>query len=224
MAIIVSSLRLIPFLSMAMIVLIVPTQGQIPRPPCTPTMLTTFAPCMTFVTNNSTNNGTNVAPSAACCSSLRSLARNGTDCFCFIATGSPFQIPVNRTLAISLPRACNMPGVPLQCKASAAPVTPPVAAPGPNPIPLTPTLPPEAAAPLSPKASGVPQPGSPAQTPESDGTPESSPPPTGTSQAPTANSGIRPVVNPPASGAGPARNFSPALLLALLVATLLRNY
>lgn len=90
-----------------------PVFGQISTP-CTPSMLTTFSPCMNFITNSSTN-GT--APSADCCNSLRSVMSNGTDCLCLIATGSvPFQVPINRTLAISLPRACNMPGVPLQCK------------------------------------------------------------------------------------------------------------
>jgi hypothetical protein len=36
---------------------------------------------------------------------------------CLVVTGSvPFGVPINRTLAISLPRACNVPGVPVQCE------------------------------------------------------------------------------------------------------------
>lgn len=93
--------------------LLSPVSGQITTP-CTPSMITTFSPCMNFLSNSSLNN---TAPPADCCNSLKSLMNNGRDCFCLIATGSvPFRIPINQTLAISLPRACNMPGVSLQCK------------------------------------------------------------------------------------------------------------
>ncbi|CAN1349121.1 Non-specific lipid transfer protein GPI-anchored 21 [Linum perenne] len=69
---------------------------------------------MSFLTNN---NGS--TPTSDCCTSLKNLTSTSTDCLCLAINGSPlpFQIPnINRTLAISLPRACNMPGVPLQCK------------------------------------------------------------------------------------------------------------
>ncbi|KAJ8549017.1 hypothetical protein K7X08_032724 [Anisodus acutangulus] len=53
---------------------------------------------------------------------------NGTTYLCVIATGGiPFQIPINPNTTMSLPRACKMARVPLQCKAS----SPPAAAPGP---------------------------------------------------------------------------------------------
>lgn len=81
--------------------------------PCSASMLSSFSPCLNFVTNSSAN-GT--SPTADCCNSIRSLASGSRDCLCLIVTGGvPFQIPINRTLAISLPRACNLPGVPLQC-------------------------------------------------------------------------------------------------------------
>ncbi|XP_042026759.1 uncharacterized protein LOC121773903 [Salvia splendens] len=42
---------------------------------------------------------------------------NGQDCLCLIVTGGvPFQVPINPTLAISLPKACNQSGVPLNAK------------------------------------------------------------------------------------------------------------
>ncbi|XP_059630140.1 non-specific lipid transfer protein GPI-anchored 20-like [Cornus florida] len=202
--------RLVPVLAVALTVLMMPVYGQISTP-CTASVLTTFTPCMNFITNSSAN-GT--SPSADCCNSLKSMTNNGMDCLCLIATGSvPFQIPINRSLAISLPRACNTPGVPLQCKASSAPI------PAPGPVALGPTVSP----PLSPTASTVPNPVSPVLAPESDKTPDLSPAsPTVESDAPTSDSGIRPVLNPSASK--PSHSFSPLLLLAVLGATVLKNY
>ncbi|KAM0031450.1 putative bifunctional inhibitor/plant lipid transfer protein/seed storage helical [Helianthus debilis subsp. tardiflorus] len=104
---------------------VAPVYSQITTP-CSPTMITSFTPCLNFLTNSTTNGST--TPTSDCCNSLKTLTSRGTDCLCLIVTGSvPFQIPINRTLAISLPRACNMPGVPLQCK---APAGSPIPAPG----------------------------------------------------------------------------------------------
>ncbi|KAE8665434.1 putative mitochondrial ribosomal protein L24 [Hibiscus syriacus] len=48
------------------------------------------------------------------------------DCACLIFTASvPIQLPINRTLAISLPQACNMDSVPVQCKAYGTPLPAP---------------------------------------------------------------------------------------------------
>ncbi|KAG5397917.1 hypothetical protein IGI04_019731 [Brassica rapa subsp. trilocularis] len=79
---------------------------QPPLSQCTPSMMTTVGPCMSFLTN-STSNGT--SPSSDCCNSLRSLTTGGMGCLCLIVTGSvPFNIPINRTTAVSLPRASNI--------------------------------------------------------------------------------------------------------------------
>ncbi|OAP03369.1 hypothetical protein AXX17_AT3G24380 [Arabidopsis thaliana] len=96
-------------------VLALPIRGQQqPLSQCTPSMMTTVSPCMGFITNSSSN-GT--SPSSDCCNSLRSLTTGGMGCLCLIVTGTvPFNIPINRTTAVSLPRACNMPRVPLQCQ------------------------------------------------------------------------------------------------------------
>ncbi|GMP56371.1 hypothetical protein CsSME_00020889 [Camellia sinensis var. sinensis] len=215
MAIFVTFLRLLPTLAIALItVLIVPVHCQI-QSTCTASMFSSVSPCMNFITN-STANGT--SPTTDCCNSLRSLTSNGMACLCLIATGSvPFQIPINRTVAISLPRTCKMPRVPVQCKASVAPI------PAPGPIALSPTLSPSAAAPLSPQASVAPNLVSPALAPEADTTPLLTPPsPTVASEAPTANSGSRPVLTP--SVATPPHNFSPFLQLALLAAIVLKYY
>ncbi|CAE5968203.1 unnamed protein product [Arabidopsis arenosa] len=79
---------------------------QQPLSQCTPSMMTTVSPCMSFITNSSSN-GT--SPSSDCCNSLRSLTTGGMGCLCLIVTGTvPFNIPINRTTAVSLPRASNI--------------------------------------------------------------------------------------------------------------------
>ncbi|XP_055800374.1 non-specific lipid transfer protein GPI-anchored 20-like [Solanum dulcamara] len=117
----------VSFLSCIIVLAILPMNAQIVTSPCTTTMLTSFTPCLNFLANG---NGT-AAASVACCNALRTMMGNGSACLCVIATGGiPFQIPINPNTTMSLPRACNMARVPLQCKAS----TPPAAAPGPSGI------------------------------------------------------------------------------------------
>ncbi|KAH7844741.1 hypothetical protein Vadar_031222 [Vaccinium darrowii] len=215
MAAFASFLRFFPLLAIALVALNMPIHAQI-NSACSPSMLTSFAPCMNFVTNSS---AAGAPPTPACCSALQSITSNGTGCMCLIVTGSPFQVPINRTLAISLPRACNMPGVPLQCKAAGSPL----AAPG--PAAFSPSLSPEAPAPLSPEAStDLPKSESPALAPEAETTPDITPPSTTTSsQAPTATSGSRPVVTP-SSAAGPPAGVSPSLFFTLFGAIVLKNF
>lgn len=108
-----NSVALAVILAMS-IIMAGPAHAQI-NTPCNPSGLTSlFTPCMGFLTNSSAN-GT--SPTTECCTALKSLTSSGMDCLCLIITASvPFKIPINRTLAVSLPRACNMPGVPVQCK------------------------------------------------------------------------------------------------------------
>jgi hypothetical protein len=109
--------RFVPILVMAVFFISSPVYAQISTP-CSASMISSFTPCLNFLTN-STGNGTS-PPSANCCNSLKSLTSGSMGCLCLIVTGNvPFQIPINRSLAISLPRACNMSGVPLQCKGKA---------------------------------------------------------------------------------------------------------
>ncbi|CAA7026527.1 unnamed protein product [Microthlaspi erraticum] len=91
-------------------------------------MLSSMTGCMSFLT------GGGNSPTSDCCEALKSLTGTGMDCLCLIVTaGVPLNLPINRTLAISLPSACDMPGVPVKCKASAAPL------PAPGPASLGPT-------------------------------------------------------------------------------------
>ncbi|PKI52425.1 non-specific lipid-transfer protein-like protein At2g13820 [Punica granatum] len=175
---------------------------------CTSSMISSFTPCINFVTNSSPN-GTSPSPTSECCSSLKSLMGSGMDCLCLIVTGNvPFRIPINRTLAISLPRACKKTGVPLQCKASAAPL------PAPGPAALGPTRPPKSAD--TPRASpSVPEAETPSLAPEADTTPFLTPPsPPTDSGTPTMPTGVRPVLIP--SSTTTSYVVSPALLLVAL--------
>ncbi|XP_038874253.1 non-specific lipid transfer protein GPI-anchored 19-like [Benincasa hispida] len=184
------------------LVAILPVHGQM-NVPCSASMLSSFSPCLNFVTNSSAN-GT--SPTSDCCNAIRLLASGGRDCLCQIVTGRvPFQIPINRTLAISLPRACNLPGVPLQCNASSAPV------PAPGPIPLGPSLPPESSPSGSPQA---PEPTTPALTPSFPVDPEAG--------APSETGGSRPVLTP--SSAVPSNSFPHPFLLLGFAFVIMKFY
>ncbi|CAN1729065.1 Non-specific lipid transfer protein GPI-anchored 16 [Linum perenne] len=88
--------------------------------PCTASMITSFSPCLNFITG-STNNG--ASPTAMCCDALKGLVSSSMECACLLVTANvPLQLP--RPVSVSLPRACKM-GVPLQCKASGSPLPAP---------------------------------------------------------------------------------------------------
>ncbi|XP_010695496.2 non-specific lipid transfer protein GPI-anchored 20 isoform X1 [Beta vulgaris subsp. vulgaris] len=186
-------------LAACFIVLTLPAYAQIPTSPCTTSMISSFTPCVNYLTNSS---GSGSSPTADCCNALRSLMSNGTDCLCQIVTGGvPFRLPINRTMAISLPRACNQPGVPVQCQAApGAPV------PAPGPVAFGPSASPAAAISPGPSAGTIPTSETPALSPVSDANPTLTPPST-TSTTPGAGSSLSP------SAARPSLSFSPALLI-----------
>ncbi|CAK9154405.1 unnamed protein product [Ilex paraguariensis] len=206
--------HLVPALAVALMIQVMPVYGQT-RIPCMASLVTSFTPCMNLLTN-STYNG--ISPTADCCNSLRSLMGNGMDCLCLLVTANaPWQIPINRTVAMSLPRACNLPGVPVQCEAMSAPI------PAPGPEAFGPIMSPTASAFPNPADSTDTEPMSPTLAPEADTTPDLSPPPsTFNSQFPTENSGIRPDLT--SSAANPSHKFSPSVLLAAVAAFALKYY
>ncbi|GAV77935.1 LTP_2 domain-containing protein [Cephalotus follicularis] len=167
---------------------VISVYGQISTP-CTASMISSFTPCLNFITGSSANGS---APTSGCCSALKSLMSTSMDCACLLTTANvPIQLPINRTLAISLPSSCNMGGVPLQCKASGSPL------PAPGPVLFGPTPPPQADAPFSPQASKA---VALAPAPESATSEQFSPasPPVET-EAPKTTPGIRPVLTSSAS-------------------------
>ncbi|KAG5070365.1 hypothetical protein JHK85_002742 [Glycine max] len=188
--------RLTVVLAMAM-VMAAPAYAQISSTPCSTSMINSlFNPCMNFLTNSSAN-GT--SPTAECCNSIKSLTSGGMDCLCLIITGNvPFRIPINRTLAISLPRACNLPRLPLQCKRPAAF--------GPSLSPSAPSLSPEASSVLP----------SPSLAPVSDTTP-----PLLTPSSATTGSG-RSDLTP--SSAMSSYRFLPSVVLIVLGFAVLKHY
>ncbi|PIN01686.1 hypothetical protein CDL12_25807 [Handroanthus impetiginosus] len=168
-------------------------------------MIRSFSPCISFLAS-----GSNISsPSSGCCNSLRDLMSNGQDCLCLFVTGGvPLQVPINQSLAISLPRACRMSGVPVECKATASPV--PAPDPGNSgqngpglsppsfgvpflPRPLTPPSPPESG--LTPPNGGL-------TPPDGDLVPTLTPP------------GMRPTLNP--SAAVQSHSVFPSLLVVVL--------
>ncbi|KAL2463838.1 Bifunctional inhibitor/lipid-transfer protein/seed storage 2S albumin superfamily protein [Forsythia ovata] len=211
--------HLVLALALAFIVLAMPVYSQTSGA-CTGAMLSSFGNCIGFLTR-----GSNVSsPTSQCCSSLKSLMSNGQDCLCLIVTGGvPFQVPLNRTLAISLPRACRMSGVPIECKATSTPVP----APGPmnrgqrgsNMSPRS--SPPRPTAPTFPLPFTPPQPpaGGDLSPPEGDLTP---PAPEGDIVPTLTPPGMRPTLTP--SAAQPSHSLSPSLLVAVLGVIFLKYY
>ncbi|KAK6146054.1 hypothetical protein DH2020_019923 [Rehmannia glutinosa] len=185
---------------------------------CTGAMMRGFTSCIGFLAS-----GSNVSrPSSACCSSLRDLMSNGQDCLCLIVTGGvPFEVPINRNLAISLPRACRMSGVPIECKATASPV--------PAPDPETPSPPSQGGpsiypglSPPSPRAPFVPQPFTPpsSTTPGGGMTPPLVP---GGDVVPTLTPpGMRPTLTP--SAAQSCQSSLPSLIVASMGVILLKYF
>ncbi|XP_027174182.1 non-specific lipid transfer protein GPI-anchored 1-like [Coffea eugenioides] len=116
--------------------------GQISTP-CTSSIISSFTPCLNYLTGSSANGG---SPTAQCCDSLKSLMTDSVECGCLIVTGNvPVSVPfISRPLVISLPRACKT-GVPLRCKATGVPL------PAPGPALFRPPPAPVASSPLSPK-------------------------------------------------------------------------
>ncbi|MED6138989.1 hypothetical protein PIB30_079699 [Stylosanthes scabra] len=202
-----------------------PAYAQISTPCNASALSTLFTPCIGFLTNSS-GNGT--SPTTQCCGALKSLTSGGMDCLCLLLTaGIPFRIPVNRSLAISLPRSCNMPAVPVQCKASGSPL------PAPGPVALGPS--PSSPSPSgftpspSPQGSSSAMPPSPMSSPESDK--RSGSPPLESPTSPSVDSGT---TSTPALSTGSARsgltpssaiksfNFSPSLLFITLGVALIK--
>lgn len=83
---------------------------------CTST-LTSLAPCLNYVTGSSSN------PSSSCCSQFSNVVQSSPQCLCSLLNGggSTLGITINKTLALSLPGACNVKTPPVsqcQCKPS----------------------------------------------------------------------------------------------------------
>lgn len=91
-----------------------PASGQVATSCTGSQLVTSFTPCLNFVTGSTNGGG---SPTRQCCNSVAEMVRTAADCACLIFTGNvPFSLPINRTLAVSLPKLCNSMSVPLQCR------------------------------------------------------------------------------------------------------------
>ncbi|KAI6695547.1 hypothetical protein NL676_023257 [Syzygium grande] len=209
-----------------------PVDAQISMP-CTASMISSFTPCFNFITGSSSNAST---PSSGCCDSFKSLLRSSIDCTCLVLTANvPIPLPVNQTLALSLPQACNG-GLPLQCKASGSPL------PAPGPVLFGPAPAPAASSPhhyeagsgsphvaptpssLSHRASKAVTASPPAPAPESDTTSDATPAYSpAESVGPSTAPGIRSVLNPSSSASNPSP-LSLSYLLIFIGAVVFKSY
>ncbi|KAJ3669915.1 hypothetical protein LUZ60_010239 [Juncus effusus] len=144
----------ISLLAVTLTVLIQPISCQVSQS-CTTALISSFTPCFNFITGSTNGGG---SPTSGCCQALGGVISTSTDCACLILTGNvPLgnSLPINRTLAISLPKICKMSSVPLKCRDTATPVSPGPVAFGPalpplssdTPLTLTPSFSPEAESP-----------------------------------------------------------------------------
>ncbi|CAN0898103.1 Non-specific lipid transfer protein GPI-anchored 16 [Linum grandiflorum] len=89
---------------------------QIISTPCTTSMVSSFTPCINFITGSSSNGSSTSSPAAGCCDAFKELVAASMDCACLVVMANvPIQLPFVPPLSISLPRACKL-GVPLRCK------------------------------------------------------------------------------------------------------------
>ncbi|RCV09692.1 hypothetical protein SETIT_2G049800v2 [Setaria italica] len=200
-------LRALRLLAMAMAVVALaspaPVSGQVVAGPlqCTASLISSFTPCLNFIINST------ASPTADCCRSLGALMKASTGCACLILTGSvPLGVPVNRTMAVTLPRACNNASVPLQCRDATTSAQSP--APGPvadAPAPFLAPLPPVTPAPVATPEPDTPAPAAPVVEP--------------TATAPVSQGQTRPTVVPSAAWRASADvSMGPAIVLLLAVA------
>ncbi|XP_057964811.1 non-specific lipid transfer protein GPI-anchored 5-like isoform X2 [Malania oleifera] len=80
-----------------------------------------LSPCLNYITGNSST------PSPSCCSQLTAAIQSQPQCLCSLLNGGGMSlgIPINQTLALALPGACNVQTPPIsQCNAASGPTTP----------------------------------------------------------------------------------------------------
>nr|XP_043612097.1 non-specific lipid transfer protein GPI-anchored 5-like [Erigeron canadensis] len=76
--------------------------------------------CLNYITGNTST------PSSSCCSQLGSVVQSQPQCLCQVLNGNGINlgISINRTLAVTLPGACNVQTPPVsQCNAANGPTS-----------------------------------------------------------------------------------------------------
>ncbi|KAL8201730.1 hypothetical protein R6Q57_010877 [Mikania cordata] len=96
-------------LPLAFVVLTLCWAGSMAQSGCTKVLIG-MAPCLNYVT------GSSKTPSSSCCSSLASVVKSQPQCLCTALDGSTMAslgISINKTIALSLPRVCNVKAPPV---------------------------------------------------------------------------------------------------------------
>ncbi|KAI3794961.1 hypothetical protein L1987_37602 [Smallanthus sonchifolius] len=122
-----SSGNIMGHMGLAFVLLTLCWEGSMAQPGCT-SVLIGMAPCLTYVT------GSSKTPSSSCCSSLANVVKSQPQCLCTAlddSTMASLGISINKTIALSLPHACNVKTPPVsRCNAgNNAPVMAPAKSP-----------------------------------------------------------------------------------------------
>ncbi|KAK9062558.1 hypothetical protein SSX86_019745 [Deinandra increscens subsp. villosa] len=114
-------------LGLAFVLLTLWWGGSMGQSGCT-SVLIGMAPCLNYVT------GSSKTPTSSCCSSLANVVKSQPQCLCTALDGKAMAslgISINKTVALSLPHACNVKTPPVsRCNAgNNAPMMAPIKSP-----------------------------------------------------------------------------------------------
>ncbi|XP_071702799.1 non-specific lipid transfer protein GPI-anchored 15-like [Rutidosis leptorrhynchoides] len=104
-------------LVLAMVLIVSVCGGAMGQSGCTSALMS-MSPCLNFITGNTST------PSPSCCSQLGNVVQAQPQCLCQLLSGNGinFGLSINRTLALTLPGACNVQTPPAsQCNAANGP-------------------------------------------------------------------------------------------------------
>ncbi|KAI3668146.1 hypothetical protein L6452_43223 [Arctium lappa] len=102
---------------LAMVLVVSICGGAMAQSGCTNALMG-MSSCLNFITGNSST------PSSSCCSQLGNVVQSQPQCLCQALSGDGISlgISINQTLALTLPRACNVQTPPVsQCNAANGP-------------------------------------------------------------------------------------------------------
>ncbi|PWA95066.1 hypothetical protein CTI12_AA010770 [Artemisia annua] len=104
-------------LVLAMVLIVSLCGGAMAQSGCTSALIG-MSSCLNFITGNTST------PSSSCCSQLGNMVQSQPQCLCQVLNGNGINlgISINRTLALTLPGACNVQTPPVsQCNAANGP-------------------------------------------------------------------------------------------------------
>ncbi|KAJ0808404.1 putative bifunctional inhibitor/plant lipid transfer protein/seed storage helical [Helianthus annuus] len=124
---------------LAMVLIVSICGGAMAQSGCTNALMG-MSSCLNFITGNTST------PSSSCCSQLGNVVQSQPQCLCQVLNGAGINlgISINRTLALTLPGACNVQTPPVsQCDAANGPPATPTPAASPEGSTFEPNILPE---------------------------------------------------------------------------------